>query len=114
MEGCFHSIKIGIIGKSSKVSSQLVLPELFLQGPVVGAEGFQQGVELGPVVHFLQVAELVEHNIILQRLGEGDQAEIEVDVAPDGAAAPIADVVLDGDPVVRETVFIGQFLEPRG
>ena len=55
--------------------------ELAGEGAVAGADGFQEGVELGAVVHVAEVAELVEHDVVGQFRGEGDQAQVQVDVA---------------------------------
>ena len=47
-------------------SVQPVAAEGLLLGEMVGAEGFEEGVELGSVVWALQMAELVEDDIVPQ------------------------------------------------
>ena len=78
------------------------------EGAVAGADGLQEGVELGTVVEVAQVAEFVEHYEVAEVLRETHKVEIEVDVAQLGAAAPVGGVVLDADLVVGETVLGGE------
>ena len=79
-----------------------------------GADGFQEGVEAGAVVHFSKVAEFVQHHVILQFLRQGYQPQVQVDIAPSGTASPVAYIVLDEDFIVVETVLGCQFGQPRG
>jgi hypothetical protein len=46
------------------------------------------------------VAELVQQNVVLQNLRETYNVEIQIDIPPGGATAPIGGVVLDGDALV--------------
>ena len=71
---------------------------------MVRADRLQQRVECRPVVHLLEVAELVEHHIILQIVRQQHQAEVEVYVPLGGAASPVAEIVLDADSIVAEPV----------
>ena len=50
-------------------------------GAVVGADGFEEGVELGAVVEVAQVAEFVEDYVVTEFFGDAHQVEIQVDIA---------------------------------
>ena len=52
-----------------------------LPGEVAGAEGFEEGVELGAVVGVAEVAELVEDDVVPQLVREAHEVEVKVDVA---------------------------------
>lgn len=71
-----------------------------LFGEMVGAEGFEEGVELGSVVGVAEVAELVEDDVVPQLVREAHEVEVQVDVAFARAASPVRGVVLDADGII--------------
>jgi hypothetical protein len=103
-----------IVDKDSEKLAYFVLLDLLLQSPVTGADGFQQSVELGTVVQVLKMTEFVQHHIVLQFLGEGYQAEVQVDISQAAAAAPVGAVVLDEYAFVLEAVLGCKGSKARG
>lgn len=79
------------------ISVQFVAAQSPLPGEVAGAEGFEKGVELWAVIGVLQVAELVEDDIVPKFVRETYEVEVQVDVAFARAASPVRGVVLDAD-----------------
>ena len=71
---------------------------------MVRADALKEGMELRTVVEIAQVAELVQHDIVLQVLRKTHYVEIEIDVAELRATAPVGDVVLDAYLVVGEAM----------
>ena len=71
-----------------------------LLGEVVGAEGFEEGVELGTVVGVTEMAELVEDDVVTKLVRKAHEVEIQVDVAFARAASPVRGVVLDADGII--------------
>ena len=68
-----------LLGEDNSVQPVAAQGPLF--GEMVGAEGFEEGVELGSVVGALQMAELVEDYIVPQLVREAHEVEVKVDVA---------------------------------
>ena len=56
---------------------------------MIGAEGFEEGVELGAVVGVAEVAELVEDDVVTKLVRKAYEVEIQVDVAFSRAAFPV-------------------------
>lgn len=65
---------------------------------MAGADALQQVVELGSVVEVAEVAEFVEDDVVPQMCGDQVETDVEVDIPLGGAGAPIALVVLQGNP----------------
>ena len=84
------------------------IPEGGQAGHVVRAQPFQQVVEVAPVVRVSQMCHLMQQDIVAYGFRKPYEVEIEVDVASGGAAAPVGDVVLDGDSAVSESVSGGK------
>jgi hypothetical protein len=79
---------------------------------VSGTYALKKGVEFRSVVKIPEMAELVEDNIVPQFIGKVNQPQIQVNVALGGAAAPVAQVVLDENAVVFESVKVCQLPKP--
>ena len=74
-------ILIGRVLLREDNSVQPVAAQGPLFGEMVGAEGFEECVELGSVVGVAEVAELVEDDIVPQLVREAHEVEVKVDVA---------------------------------
>lgn len=86
------------MGEDNSVQPVTAQGPLF--GEMVGAEGFEEGVELGSVVGVAEVAELVEDDVVPQLVREAHEVEVQVDVAFARAASPVRGVVLDVDGII--------------
>ena len=86
------------MGEDNSVQPVTAQGPLF--GEMVGAEGFEEGVELGSVVGVAEVAELVEDDVVPQLVREAHEVEVQVDVAFARAASPVRGVVLDADGII--------------
>lgn len=79
MPNLFIANKKIMIGRSLLGEDNSVQP-VAAQGPLfgemVGAEGFEEGVELGSVVGMAKVAELVEDDIVPQLVRKAHEVEI--------------------------------------
>lgn len=87
-----------LLGEDNSVQPVAAQGPLF--GEMVGAEGFEEGVELGSVVGVAEVAELVEDDVVPQLVREAHEVEVQVDVAFARAASPVRGVVLDADGII--------------
>ena len=79
---------------------------------VVGKQAFQFVVKLRAVVGMVQMRELVQENIVLQRFGNAHQVQVQIDVSFRGAGAPVGGIVLDDDAVVFEAIAGSEGGEP--
>ena len=86
------------MGEDNSVQPVTAQGPLF--GEMVGAEGFEEGVELGSVVGVAEVAELVEEDVVPQLVRETYEVEVQVDIAFARAASPVRGVVLDVDGII--------------
>ena len=68
-----------LLGEDNSVQPVAAQGSLF--GEMVGAEGFEEGVELGSVVGVAEVAELVEDDVVTKLVREAHEVEVKVDVA---------------------------------
>ena len=81
---------------------------------MIGQDMFQEEMEAVTMVLVAQVAELVQKDVVLKHARQAHDAEVQVYIALGRAASPVGCIVLDGDPVVCETVSGGKFGEtPR-
>lgn len=103
MPNLFIANKKILIGRSLLGEDNSVQP-VAAQGPLfgamVGAEGFEEGVELRAMVGVAEMAELVEDDIVPQLVRKAHEVEIQVDVAFARAASPVRGVVLDADGII--------------
>lgn len=95
-------------------SNQLVIFQSARKFAVTGAKALQQGMEFGTVVHMLEMAELVEDDIVAKVLRKAHQIKVEIDVLLRRAAPPVGDIVLDRDPAIFESVGCGQLGHAAG
>ena len=86
-----------------------VLPELASKlGLTALEQGVEQGVETGAVVHLAGVAELVEHDVVLEMGRKQDKEDGEADGAARAARTPARAGRTDRSTKVTETVGLGQ------
>ena len=97
-----------LFGSAAGLLNKSVSLQLTGEGTVAGADALKEGMELRTVVEIAQVAELVQHDIVLQVLRKAHYVEIEIDVAELRATAPVGDVVLDAYLVVGEAMAGGE------
>jgi len=64
----------------------------------------QKQVEGIAVVMMLEMAELMEKDIVPKRVRQTDDVEIEIDVSPCRAASPVGRIMLYGHFVICESV----------
>ena len=77
-------------------------------GTAVG-HGVEAGPEARPVVHLVEMGQLVLDDVVGKFAGQEHEPERKVDVALRRAAAPARTDVLDGDAVeIAETIGLGQ------
>lgn len=86
-----------------------VLPELSTElGLTALEQGVEQEVETGSVVHLAGVAELVEHDVVLEMGRKQDKEDGETDGAAHAARTPARARRTDRSTKVTETVGLGQ------
>ncbi len=78
---------------------------------VVGKDMLEQEMEGRAMVMMSKMTQLMEQDIIAQNSREPDDVQIQVDVIPGRAAAPVGGVVLDGQSVEYESVTCSQFVQ---
>ena len=90
-----------------------MLFEPALRFPISRAEPFDLEPEPARVVHFLQVRQLMENDVIANENGSLDEAPIQGDGAAAGTGAPTRTLVAHGDTPDRQIVQNSELDDPR-
>ena len=75
---------------------------------IVSADMFQKQMEGLSVVMVAQMTELMQKHIVTQRGWQTNDVEIEVDVVPGRATAPVCGVMLDGHAIIFKPISCGE------
>ena len=88
----------------ARESSSIRITGIHKLQQIIGQHMFKKKMKGMAVVMMPQVAEFMEHDIVLKDLWKADEIQIQVDVCFGRAAAPVGRIVLDCHAVIDELI----------